>query len=1048
MLENNLLVEPEEIQTPEQYAAQSEINDMRQHANKIINGIKKLNQHDAVRAIWELFQNAVDLSREAHIEINLTLESLEFSHYGEPFTPMTLDCLFKQVSSKTLDEKKEVALDEDPVGQYGSGFITSHVFSKELYISGCIKRGSGYLPLNDFIIDRRTDNWKILANAIRVSKNKVTELLGAENVALEGIYPKTTFRYVFSNEQNRKAAEQAIASLPLILPYVMTLNPNLTKVEVRDLEAKTFSYRKDAPFVHEDMMVSRVFVNEVPQEICLIQTTDKKTTIVLPINKNYQAQAFDKALPRLFLYYPLIGSEEFGMNFIMHSRQFQPLEDRDGLFLNSDNEATIKEEKQNRLLLENASARLFEFLKLHTDKIKAKIHLAEVNFKINGDEELLNDYFIGLKTRWLEVFKSLPLVESTSGSISASLAAFLAPEILAFADGFEKTYPMAAKFHSDMPKQDLVEEWTKKVAAWGMETINFISLNNVVGDIEGAANLKDFDVKALQSFYQFLINSGNEAFFQSRKLLPNIYGDFRLLSGNDGLSRSLDISSDLLRIAEVIMPEVPRRIIDADFSFSLELADYSRRNFSTDLLAVLGTKPADTAGSDLEEEFLRKLVDYCKISTVEDSTAIPLQMTRSVAEFYGLEENLIMIPKAEGEDLEIRSAQIRLVRMMLHDLKEKDATWVSERVLFLKKLLKSGGGDGFKEMFQSMSVYPNQLYELCEQSRLSIDDSIPKEVKDLYDLVIKPELPIRASLVHDDFFTLLFDKRLISAKDLSQKIERVFFGESNAINIDEHEYRSQILSIVDKFKDEDDEGYKIYYPLIYSKRSEIMVSLADGTSSFTILSMHPDKIKGLAALGSDPDYERIVELGRQAVLNKKQDEADFDRKYMLGRHMEKVLRAGLEDLLKDRVTARVEDVQNGQDIVVRLDGNIIYYIEVKSRWGLDNPVRLSKNQTTKAFEMRDKYALCAVDLVGFEGDALNVEKVNELDGRIYFIRDIGDKVEHLIEILELEKDAERINLDGDYRTRVPMSVVYSGEDLKSFEHFLMDLLTKNLSLSA
>lgn len=1040
MSEDTLPQQPAVIETPEQYAAQSEINDMRQHANKIINGIKKLNQHDAVRAIWELFQNAVDLSKHAHIEINLTQEALEFSHHGEPFTPMTLDCLFKQVSSKTLEEKKEVALDEDPVGQYGSGFITSHVFSKVLFISGCIKRGTGYLPLNDFIIDRRTDNWKILAKSISDSKNEVTKLLGGVNVALEGNYPKTTFRYVFNNDQNRKAAEQAISSLPLILPYVMTLNPNLTKVEVSNLEGKQFNYTKNDPYAHEDIMVSTVLLNKTPQEICYILTPDSKTTIVLPIDKNFNAKAFDKDLPRLFLYYPLIGSEQFGMNFLMHSRQFQPLEDRDGLFLNSDNDSTIKEEAQNRLLIKNASLHLFEFLKACALKIKNKIHLAEVNFKTGGEQELLNEYFSNLKQQWLEVFKALPLVDAVSGSISATAAEFLAPDLLELPGGFDKSYPIAALFYPTMPAKELVEEWTKKVEEWAMEELTFISLDNIVGQIEQAAELKAFDAEVLHTFYQFLIDTGNEAFFQSRKLLPNIYGDFRPLIGNEGLSRSLDINKDLLAIAEVIMPEVPKRIVHPDFIFDLELEDYNRRKFSADLLAVLATKPADTAGAALEPEFLSKLIVYCKISTVEDSTAIPLQMAQRVAEFYGLDETLISIPKAEGEELEVRSAQIRLVRMMLCDLMQKDSTWVIEQLSFLKKLLKIGSGDGFREMFLSMPVYPNQLDELCVQSRLSIDDAIPKEVKDLYDLVIKPDLPIRASLVHQDFNALLYDKTIITAKDLSQKIEREFFGESNAISIDEHDYRAQILAIVDKFKSGDKEGYKNYYPLIYSRRSEIMVSLADGASSFTILTMHPDKITELAVLGSDPDYAQIVTLGRQAVLNNKQDDADFEHKYILGRHMEKILRGGLSELLRERVTAKVEDIQNGQDIVVRLDGKVIYYIEVKSRWGVDNPIRMSKNQTLKAFEKRDEYALCAVDLVGFEGDALKVETVEEIEKCIYFKRDIGARVEHLIDILELEKDLEKINLDGDYRTRVPMSYVYSGENLQSFENYLLALV--------
>ncbi len=159
---------------------------MKQHADKIIQGIKKLDINDANRAIWELFQNAVDLSYKCHVNIKLTDGTLIFIHNGEPFTAMTLDCLFKQVSSKTLEEKKLVYDESDPVGQYGTGFITTHAFGKEVMINGALLKGCGYVPLNNFVIDRSTDNWKELAKRIRTLKKEVASLLNMGFCRLSG----------------------------------------------------------------------------------------------------------------------------------------------------------------------------------------------------------------------------------------------------------------------------------------------------------------------------------------------------------------------------------------------------------------------------------------------------------------------------------------------------------------------------------------------------------------------------------------------------------------------------------------------------------------------------------------------------------------------------------------------------------------------------------------------------------------------------------------------------------------------------------------------
>ena len=72
-----------------------------------------------IRAIWELVQNARDLSDHAVIKIELSPQSLIFSHHGTPFDYTSFRALVKQDSSKDR-------ADADTVGQYGTGFMTTH----------------------------------------------------------------------------------------------------------------------------------------------------------------------------------------------------------------------------------------------------------------------------------------------------------------------------------------------------------------------------------------------------------------------------------------------------------------------------------------------------------------------------------------------------------------------------------------------------------------------------------------------------------------------------------------------------------------------------------------------------------------------------------------------------------------------------------------------------------------------------------------------------------------------------------------------------------
>ncbi len=96
--------------------------------DKIKKGIEQIDNRSGERAIWELIQNARDLSEHAIIRIVLKKDSIEFSHQGEAFNLDTLSNLIKQQSTKHEGE--------ETVGQYGTGFMTTHAFCRKVYIAG------------------------------------------------------------------------------------------------------------------------------------------------------------------------------------------------------------------------------------------------------------------------------------------------------------------------------------------------------------------------------------------------------------------------------------------------------------------------------------------------------------------------------------------------------------------------------------------------------------------------------------------------------------------------------------------------------------------------------------------------------------------------------------------------------------------------------------------------------------------------------------------------------------------------------------------------
>ena len=144
--------------------------DMKQHANKLIQGFEKLDGTDAKRAIWELLQNAVDVSENCEIIISITDKSLIFQHNGKPFTTTTLNSLIKQVSSKASQNN------DDEVGQYGTGFITTHSFGKKILLSGSLKKEEGYIYFDNFEIDRTAKDSDELIEKLIIKKNHLNLL--------------------------------------------------------------------------------------------------------------------------------------------------------------------------------------------------------------------------------------------------------------------------------------------------------------------------------------------------------------------------------------------------------------------------------------------------------------------------------------------------------------------------------------------------------------------------------------------------------------------------------------------------------------------------------------------------------------------------------------------------------------------------------------------------------------------------------------------------------------------------------------------------------
>ncbi len=1042
------------------YRFKTQRNDLKQHADKIIQGIKKIGPNHAKRAIWELFQNAVDLSPSCEIEIKLSDTELIFSHNGVPFTMHTLDCLFTQVSSKTLTEKKIEKEESDPVGQYGTGFLTSHSFGDIVKVSGAIldepegevynHSALGHINFTDLVIDRSTQDWEKLCDEISDLRMTVSQLLN-EQPTFEHL-PRTVFKFGFNNELNKKRAFDATEALQLILPFVMIFNDRLKKVHVVDNRGNTTTYLKNEVEKSSEYFYTReIQINNEIKRIHYLKTD--RLTIVLPIDNNSTPEGFigkgeilPSSLPRLFLFYPLIGTEHFGFNFVIHSKNFQPTEPRDGLHLNSENEKNKTEELANQKLIQEASDLIFSFLENNLSKIQDPHLIAEINFSISSDDTKLNDYFIELKEKWTNEFKTLPFVETQTTRISAQDAVFLNSSVIHEANEstLKAIYQIVGFFYENVPQSELIPVWTKLIEEWNILVIQKIRFVDIADKIQEEGAIEPFSKPELILLYHEMIRKGEGELFANKSLLPNIKGQFRK---QVELSKSVDLTDALIPLADIINPKITNRQIDTDFLLEgLEFENFGRRDYMELINASFDEHiKENTRSESLPENYLECLIQYASIIPKEESISGPVKVIKLIEEHYGLALSLIVLPSIPGEDnIDIRKGQNDLFKVFLNDISDKDAEGTSENLEALAKILKEAFNYAdVKKIFLRYNVYPNQLYELKGITSLYRDNKIPEFVKDLYDKIVDASTPIRAKLTHAVIENIYDEMKSIKALDLTSEIEGRFFGESgNEIHMENHPYRSDIIEIIRNFKpgQENSELFERLFPATSRNKSAILVQLADGEASFTILSQNEAIIKKLAGIVGHPNLDELIKLGEDALLRKQQGEAEMQYKKKIGNHLEEMLLKRLSQNLNVKVISE----QDGQDLVVYIYDNPVYYIEVKSKWLETTPIRISRNQTLRAHQNPNSFALCSIDMTKYKGaDKYEVENIESVIDFMKFNNDLGTRVGHLVDIYENAHQIDKFSLDGDYRTLIPAEYIKDGIDLGGFESELLKYLESN-----
>ncbi|MDR3696361.1 sacsin N-terminal ATP-binding-like domain-containing protein [Mucilaginibacter sp.] len=321
-----------------------------EHLKPILSKSNDLRQ----RWIWELLQNASDLGDNIKARFEITADKLKFSHNGKPFS---LDEAYNLIMpDSTKDE--EAAHKKSVIGQFGTGFISTHILSKVIQIEGIIEDEEQLYSFS-FHLDRSERNDKdFLIESIKESEAEYRENLEELEELPEDEF-QTSFTYqienTYSSLKGQDTIDDGIKSFRELIPYVLTFRPQLTEVEVIDRRTSTTKLtfkRAEVENDIDDLIVIKTSChkNDKHFEDKLIgNIIEEETEIAFPIEEvkenKFQLLSFPERCPRLFCAFPMIGTSEFNFPVLVHSEKFVPNRERDGIELTA-----FDEENRERLV--------------------------------------------------------------------------------------------------------------------------------------------------------------------------------------------------------------------------------------------------------------------------------------------------------------------------------------------------------------------------------------------------------------------------------------------------------------------------------------------------------------------------------------------------------------------------------------------------------------------------------------------------------------------------------------------------------------------------
>ena len=1056
-------------------------------AQGIFNFLKEIENKREIyekRWIWELLQNALDAAppdRKIEVEIIKDYSKLIFTHNGRAFKPEEVAHLIYHGSTKR----------EQEIGKFGTGFLVTHLLSRKVVVRGERQDGKRF----KFELDRDGATFERIKELMENTWDAYVNSLGASEKAAGR--NAAEYRYPLT-EISLKSVDAGLRELTIIAPYILAFNDKLAAIKITDQTRK----------------VKFELVNEIEQENCINKLVKEEEQGKPPIfHEVWMARENDieiairgrkcddktcrveklEGIPKIFIAFPLFGTQDLPFPAVVNSRLFEPTDKRDGIYLGSKDTDDIK---RNKNLLEEATE-LFVRLVSHLSSNKMENIHTLLYLEVPPEKDWLDKtWYTNLLTKLVAEIMSEKVLKTENGCLIALDESFIPISKSLEKEKVEELWGLCycfSTYKDKIPSREISFEWAKAFKGWaslGLDlTEREVTIVKLAEEIEKCGKIQELKIKldvnkdefrTLNDFYKLLLYLEQRELLDDKSILPNQNGDFKK---KPELFKDGGIDENLKNISANLGEDVRDLLLNTKISQDIQnLLPVKKQDEILNQIVTLIKQqifPEDSQYLQSNMELFSWLIEHEKFEHLEaypilsskektfiklsseakEKPLVPKDLWDEIAKIHSdLFPQEFIISSLYFENVseaskwnKLESKNLVLASPLFHEPEKISPRDLDYLLLSNERLDEEKEHDINEELKLSKIAFLETKDKGIIDSVRKSKEKARKFLEFLFDFVIEhdpqwdtpSEVTCKCGLKHKVYPALwikvLREREWIPVgrgkeeKLNSQHLASLLEKDKNLQQKCVQDRPSLLLSILNVSV-----GEVMMHIVAKDEKTKHELGKAMGSLYATFME-NPSQLKKLAQLAEhEPDL--FIKEMEEKILIREQ----IRRNQSIGALVETLLKSILE-----KEGFSVERTGVGSDYVVEHDfveenveqilkiekGKTSFYLEVKA--AQQEYVRMTLTQAKEARDKSDKYALCVVRLDGLELNEENIKK-----GAI-FVTTIGDKIRDKLAKAEgLQNEHQALAEPGEIEIEmtegpIRLRVNKKGwEDGYTFEQFL------------